>query len=154
MISETGDCGKAEAAAISEKAEAERQAALEAVIKKVAAENCCVGRAANKIESVGDKHARLAFAGCTNLNTVTPDEQQFCGAYQNNSRKEALKGSFETGWPPDCYKVRVEWLTTSTKSTGCVLDNGKFGNSIQCDNGAHASDFDIENPDHPCARKF
>jgi prepilin-type N-terminal cleavage/methylation domain-containing protein len=137
-ISTTGDCGKAEAAE------------QEAAIKKAEAENCCVERAANKNEGIGDKEARLAFAGCTNLNTVTPDEKESCRVYRFNSEMENRRDPSIL----DCYKIRLEWLTYSTKSTSCVLDNGEFGNSIQCDNGAHASDFDIENQDHPCARKF
>ena len=84
-------------------------------------------RAANKNEGIGDKEARLAFAGCTNLNTVTPDEKESCRVYRFNSEMENRRDPSIL----DCYKIRLEWLTYSTKSTSCVLDNGEFGNSIQ-----------------------
>ena len=154
LISPTGDCGKAERLA---------GLALKEAIKKAAAENCCVERAANKNEGVGEhitqKGGRVRAAGC---NEIRAGDYEFCRAYQNASYFAGLKAERErmekyqspdggrSGYHTDCYKTRIEWLTYFSQG-GTLCSSGIHGN---CDEGAHASDFDRNFPDSPCARKF
>ena len=156
MISDNADCGKAKAAA------------LEEAIKKAAVENCCVERAANKNEGIGEhitQHGgRVHDAGCKLINEIRAEEYEFCRAYQNASYLAGLKAERERkenggelyrsprdGWPHyDCYQTRLHWLTHYSQG-GRLCTPGINGN---CDEGAHASDFDLNFPDSPCARKF
>ena len=157
LVSPTGDCGKAERLA---------GLALKEAIKKAAAENCCVERAANKNEGVGEhitQHGgRVHDAGCKIINEIRAEDYEFCRAYQNTSYFAGLKAERErkekyqspdggrSGYHTDCYQTRLQWLTYFSQG-GALCTSGINGN---CDEGAHASDFDRNFPDSPCARKF
>jgi len=114
LISETGDCGKAEAAA------------QEAAVEKAGREDCCIEMSWKLGEQTAEYNRRLEDSGCRNPGRYDALE---CRLYKYNSELANRRDPSI----PDCAKIRYEYHSRAQ---------------------VHASQFDIDNPESPCARKF
>ena len=148
-ISDNADCGaalelaeKTEAERIAvekaaaEKAAAEKAAAeLEVAIAQAATEDCCLESMWLPVESAGAKTTRLSNSGCTEMKFGSPfanhdnriDDSKFCREFRSSK----------------CGRTRTAWLFSANPQPG-------HPDYPQ----AHASQFDIDNPDSECAREF
>jgi type IV pilus assembly protein PilA len=132
FISATGDCGKGLAA---QKA---------AAVEQAAREDCCIEVAWKAGEQSGEYNWRVEHSGCRNPGRYDAEQ---CRLYKFNAGVANRRDPSI----PDCPKIRFRWhsqnridrLATVVKDGVTVLAEG-----------VHASQFDIDNPDHPCARKF
>ena len=114
VMSETGDCGKAEAAA------------QEAAVEKAGREDCCIEMSWKLGEQTAEYNRRLEDSGCRNPGRYDALE---CRLYKYNSELANRRDPSI----PDCAKIRYEYHSRAQ---------------------VHASQFDIDNPESPCARKF
>jgi Tfp pilus assembly protein PilE len=129
MISDTGDCGKGRAAA--EKAATEK-AAAEAAVEKAAKEDCCIESIWRPTESVMEKMRRLQDSGCAFNESLGKNQSDLCRLFFHN----ASQATNSDPSIPNCPAIRLRWFYDTRGE------------------GIHASTFDIDNPDHQCARKF
>ena len=101
-------------------------------VEKAAKEDCCIESIWRPGESVMEKTRRLQDSGCAFPANLARKRGELCRLYFSN----ASQATSSDPSIPNCPAIRRRWFYDTRGD------------------GIHASDFDIDNPDHQCARKF
>ena len=101
-------------------------------VETAAKEDCCIESIWRLTESVMEKTRRLQDSGCVFPANLARKRGELCRLYFSN----ASQATSSDPSIPNCPAIRRRWFYDTRGD------------------GIHASDFDIDNPDHQCARKF